>query len=101
MGYNPKSYYDSNETIKRAVNRIYSGINGTQFNDIANSLQNSDPYMVLADFDSYREAQKRSAELYNDKYTWLKMSLCNIAGAGIFSADRAVKEYARDIWGMD
>ncbi len=99
-GYNPKSYYDSNETIKQAVNRIYKGINGCAFNEIANSLQNSDPYMVLADFDSYRAAQKRSSELYNDKYTWLRMSLQNIAGAGIFSADRAVNDYARDIWGI-
>ena len=99
-GYNPKSYYDSNETIKKAVDRIYSGINGCAFTEVANSLQNQDPYMVLADFDSYREAQKRSTELYNEKYTWLKMSLQNIAGAGIFSADRAVNEYARDIWGI-
>lgn len=79
---------------------IYHGINGCNFNDVANSLQNSDPYMVLADFDSYRAAQKLSSELYNDKYKWLKMSLNNIAGAGVFSADRAVKDYARDIWGI-
>ncbi|MBR6836917.1 MAG: glycogen/starch/alpha-glucan phosphorylase, partial [Oscillospiraceae bacterium] len=88
-------------TIKMAVNRLYKGINGCAFNEIANSLVNSDPYMVLADFESYRKAQKRSTELYNDKYTWLKMSLCNIAGAGIFSADRAVNEYARNIWGLN
>ena len=100
-GYNPKSYFESDNTIKMAVNRLYKGINGCAFNEIANSLVNSDPYMVLADFESYRKAQKRSTELYNDKYTWLKMSLCNIAGAGIFSADRAVNEYARNIWGLN
>ncbi len=100
MGYNPRSYYDSNDTIKQAINKIYHGINGCTFNDVANSLQNSDPYMVLADFDSYRAAQKLSSKLYKDKYKWLKMSLCNIAGAGVFSADRAVKDYARDIWGI-
>lgn len=100
MGYNPRSYYDSNDTIKQAINRIYHGINGCTFNDVANSLQNSDPYMVLADFDSYRAAQKLSSKLYKDKYKWLKMSLNNIAGAGVFSADRAVKDYARDIWGI-
>lgn len=99
-GYNPRSYYDSDETIKQAVNRIFHGINGCAFNDVANSLQNSDPYMVLADFNSYRAAQKRSTELYNDKYKWLSMSLNNIAGAGIFSADRAVNDYARGIWGI-
>ncbi|MDD6825097.1 MAG: glycogen/starch/alpha-glucan phosphorylase [Oscillospiraceae bacterium] len=100
-GYNPRSYYDSDETIRQAVNHINNGINGCAFNDIANSLLNKDPYMVLADFNSYRDAQKRSAELYKDKYTWLKMSLHNIAGAGIFAADRAVNDYARDIWGIN
>ncbi len=99
-GYNPSGYYNSDETIKQAVNRMYHGINGCTFNDIANSLQNSDPYMVLADFQSYRQAQQLSTKLYNDKYKWLKMSLNNIAGAGIFSADRAVNDYARDIWGI-
>ncbi|MDO5559193.1 MAG: glycogen/starch/alpha-glucan phosphorylase [Oscillospiraceae bacterium] len=99
-GYNPRRYYDSDETIKQAVNRMYHGINGCQFSEVAGSLQNSDPYMVLADFNSYRQAQQKATQLYNDKYTWLKMSLNNIAGAGIFSADRAVKEYAKDIWGI-
>lgn len=56
--------------------------------------------MVLADFDSYAEAQARSSELYKDQTKWQKMSLANIAGAGIFSADRAVEDYARDIWGL-
>ena len=99
-GYNPAGYYNSDETIKQAVNRMYHGINGCSFNDVANSLQNSDPYMVLADFESYRQAQKLSTQLYNDKYKWLRMSLNNIACAGIFSADRAVNDYARDIWGI-
>jgi starch phosphorylase len=56
--------------------------------------------MVLADFDSYREAQKRASELYKDQTKWSSMSLMNIAGAGIFSADRAVDDYARDIWAL-
>lgn len=63
-------------------------------------LKNIDPYMVLADFDSYAAIQKKSSELYQDTEKWTKMSLHNIAGAGIFSADRAVNEYARDIWGV-
>ncbi|WP_141630205.1 glycogen/starch/alpha-glucan phosphorylase, partial [Ruminococcus flavefaciens] len=51
-----------------------------------------------ADFDSYRNAQQYITECYNDKLRWAKMSLNNIAGAGIFSADRAVTEYADNIW---
>ena len=97
-GYNPEVYYNSNETIRKCIERMYNGINGCTFNDVANSLKTQDPYMVLADFDSYRQAQKFSSECYKDTMRWSKMSLNNIAGAGIFSADRAVNEYARNIW---
>ena len=79
---------------------MYRGINGCTFNDVANSLKDSDPYMVLADFDSYRNAQRYAIECYNDTKKWAKMALNNIAGAGIFSADRAVTEYAENIWHM-
>ena len=96
--YNPESYYNSNPIIKDAIERMYKGINGCTFNEVAESLRKKDPYMVLADFDSYREAQKKSSELYNDTNKWNKMSLINTAKSGIFSADRAVEDYARDIW---
>lgn len=49
-GYNPESYYESNPVIKNCIDRMYHGINGCNFNEVANSLKNSDPYMVLADF---------------------------------------------------
>ena len=97
-GYNPVDIYNNNGIIHEAIDRMYSGINGCTFNDVANSLKDRDPYMVLADFDSYRNAQKYITECYNDKLKWAKMSLNNIAGAGIFSADRAVTEYAENIW---
>ena len=99
-GYNPESYYESNPVIKNCIDRMDHGINGCNFNEVANSLKNSDPYMVLADFDSYRKAQAYSSECYKDSKKWTQMSLNNIAGAGIFSADRAVTEYAKDIWGL-
>lgn len=99
-GYNPESYYESNPVIKNCIDRMYHGINGCNFNEVANSLKDSDPYMVLADFDSYRKAQAYSSECYKDSKKWTQMSLNNIAGAGIFSADRAVTEYAKDIWGL-
>ncbi len=99
-GYNPVDYYNNNGVIHEAIERMYRGINGCTFNDVANSLKDRDPYMVLADFDSYRQAQRYSTECYNDKMKWAKMSLNNIAGAGIFSADRAVSEYAENIWNL-
>ncbi len=97
-GYNPTDYFMNNDIIRNCIERMYHGINGCTFNDVADSLKDRDPYMVLADFDSYRQAQKYSTECYNDKNKWAKMSLNNIAGAGIFSADRAVTEYAENIW---
>ncbi len=100
QGYNPEHYYHSNSIIKSCIDRMYSGINGCKFTEVANSLKSSDPYMVLADFDSYASVQARSSELYRDEKKWTQMSLNNIAGAGIFSADRAVNEYAKNIWGM-
>ena len=99
-GYRPEDYYNNNEVIRACINRMYKGINGCVFNDVADSLKNSDPYMVLADFDSYRAAQQRSSQLYQDTRKWTQVSLANIANAGVFSADRAVNEYAKEIWGL-
>ncbi len=99
-GYRPEDYYNNNEVIRACINRMYKGINGCVFNDVADSLKNSDPYMVLADFDSYCAAQQRSSQLYQDTRKWTQMSLANIANAGVFSADRAVNEYAKEIWGL-
>ncbi|MDE5946462.1 MAG: glycogen/starch/alpha-glucan phosphorylase [Oscillospiraceae bacterium] len=97
-GYNPEEIYNNNPIVRDCIDRMYRGINGCTFNDVANSLKTQDPYMVLADFDSYRRMQKYSSECYKDVNKWTKMSLNNIAGAGIFSADRAVNEYADNIW---
>lgn len=97
-GYDPQSYFKNDGRVNEAIERMYHGINGCTFVDVADSLRLRDPYMVLADFDSYRKAQAYITECYNDKMEWAKMSLNNIAGAGIFSADRAVTEYADNIW---
>ncbi len=99
-GYKPESIYHSNLIIKDAIDRIEKGVNGVQFGDIVKSLKYHDPYMVLADFDSYKSAQALASKLYTDAAKWQSMSLMNIANAGVFSADRAIEDYARDIWGL-
>ena len=99
-GYKPMDIYNSNAVVKQAIDTLQYGINGQKFNEIADSLKNSDPYMALKDFDSYQKAQAYASECYKDQTKWQKMSLANIAGAGIFSADRSVEDYARDIWGL-
>ena len=63
-------------------------------------MKNADPYMALADFEAYRAIRRRSQELYKDQKVWQAMSLRNIATSGIFCADRAIQEYAKDIWGL-
>lgn len=98
QGYNPENYYCNNDVIRKAVDKMYHGINGCTFDEVANSIKFKDPYMVLADFDAYQCAQQYASECYKNPEKWNKMSLHNIAGAGIFSADRAVEDYARDIW---
>lgn len=97
-GYSPVYMYSSDPVIKAAIDRINSGINGTKFDDVVSSLKYSDPYMVLADFRSYQDAQARASAIYAESLKWQRMSLINIANAGIFSADRAVDEYAKNIW---
>lgn len=96
QGYNPQSFYYNNHIIKNAIDEI----NQTRFNDIANSLLFKDPYMVLADFADYSLAQQKASRLYQNELLWNKMSLMNIAGAGVFSADRSINDYARDIWNI-
>ena len=87
-GYNPMEYMYNNETLKSAVEFIQAGVNGKSFGEISSSLMNVDQYMALADFADYQKAQKLSAQAYQDKERFAKMSLMNISGAGIFSADR-------------
>lgn len=99
-GYNPANYIESNPVINAAICRMYDGINGATFEEIANNLRTKDPYMVLADFADYQRAQADVSRAYNDAEAFNRMSLNNIAGAGLFSADRAVTEYAKNIWNL-
>ena len=97
-GYAPGEYYEKDPLIQDLINTLYEGISGSKFPEIADSLKNVDPYMVLADFRAYMEAQEKIQQLYRQPEVWSRMSLMNIAGSGVFCADRAVKEYAHRIW---
>lgn len=99
-GYNPMNYYTNNAEINSAVNFINRGIGGKFFPEISSTYINHDPYMVLADFSDYRRVQKLAEEIWQDTARWDKMSLMNISGAGRFAADRAINEYAENIWGV-
>lgn len=103
--YNPWSYCQDYPEIGNVVRLLSNGIDGENFSEILNCLTTgfngcADPYFVLADFQSYRAAQEEAGRAYLDRTRWNRMSLVNIAKAGLFSADRAVKEYADRIWGL-
>ena len=99
MGYHPNAFINGDNTAMAVLNFLEKGWNGENFNEVTSNLRNSDPYMVMADFKDYRRAQHDLQELYRDKQKWNHMSLKNISNAGIFSADRSIMDYARDIWG--
>ena len=98
FGYHPSGFINSNDTAGAVLDFLEKGWNGESFHEIVNNLRTSDPYMVMADFASYIEAQDKASKLYTDRDVWNRMSLMNIANSGVFSADRAVFDYARNIW---
>ena len=99
MGYHPNAFISGDNTAMAVLDFLEKGWNGENFSEVTSNLRNSDPYMIMADFKDYRRAQHDLQELYRDKQKWNHMSLKNISNAGIFSADRSIMDYARDIWG--
>ena len=104
-GYSPADFVRADEELAEVMGMLTSGVLGKRFDDIAASLLSNrygvaDSYMTLADFGDYKRAQRDVSEAYLDRNRFMQMSLCNIAGAGVFSADRAVLEYAKNIWKM-
>ena len=97
-GYSPKSYIQNSKELQDVFAVLERGINGEYFTEIYDNLINNDPYMVLADFESYRNAQREIQRIYKDRKLFARMSLMNTATAGKFSADRAIEEYANNIW---
>ncbi|MBO5369645.1 MAG: glycogen/starch/alpha-glucan phosphorylase [Clostridia bacterium] len=102
-GYSPLDYVRTNPDLQKVLDMLTSNVLGARFDDVAKSLLTNaygtaDAYMALADFDSYVKAQQRVSETYVDKYKFGNMSLVNIAKSGVFSSDRAIMEYAKNIW---
>ena len=104
-GYNASLYYNQDERLRKVIETLIKGFNGESFSDMANYLLTgspvADPYMCMADFESYYKTQQQVKQLYaQDKKRWAKMSLNNIAASGFFSADRSIKDYAENIWNL-
>ena len=98
FGYHPSGFINASPEAAEVLDFLEKGWDGESFHEIASNLRIHDPYMVMADFNAYQEAQKKVSALYADRKTWNRMSLMNIANSGIFSSDRAVFDYARNIW---
>ena len=103
-GYDPNEFLT--DDLREVLDMLTSGNLGQRFDDLVDSLLTkrfgvADPYMTIADFADYARAQRLVSELYLDQKKFAHMSLVNIAKAGIFSSDRAVKEYAEKIWDLD
>jgi len=104
-GYSSFNYYSTNDKIKRVIERLQRGFAKESFSNIADYLIRSgkiaDPYMCLADLESYSARKEQMLQDYRNRGLWQKKSLINIAKSGIFSADRSVREYAEKIWHLD
>jgi starch phosphorylase len=102
-GYSPRALYESSPTIRRVLDAIASGRFGRspeQFRPIVDSLLNHDTFSLLADFEAYVRTHEQVSADFRDAKAWHRKALLNVARTGMFSSDRTIREYARDIWGV-
>ncbi|MBK5939431.1 glycogen/starch/alpha-glucan phosphorylase [Halochromatium roseum] len=101
-GYEPWELYQRDEQLRAAVDLISSGLfshgDTELFRPLTENLIHGDPFMVLADFNDYRERQQEVDHAYKDPHHWDRMSILNTTRMGKFSSDRSIKEYAERIW---
>jgi starch phosphorylase len=104
-GYNPWDIYHGDEEVRAAVDWLGSDYftpgEGAAFAPVYHSLlAGGDPFMVLADFRAYCDAQSRIDAAYRDQDRWARMAILNVARSGWFSSDRTIREYAEQIWNL-
>ena len=101
-GYNPWDYYNGNETLRAVLDLVASGhfSHGDThlFRPLLDNLLYSDPFLLLADYQSYIDSQDQVSQAYRDQEHWTRMSILNVARMGKFSSDRAIRQYCEDIW---
>ncbi|MFO0594234.1 MAG: glycogen/starch/alpha-glucan phosphorylase [Myxococcaceae bacterium] len=104
-GYRGREIYESNAAVKEVLDLVASGFFSPEdrglFKPLVDSLINDDRYLVLADFDAYVKAQEAVARKYTDPKAWWRSAILNVARMGFFSSDRTIREYAKDIWGIE
>lgn len=104
QGYRPADYITTNDELAAVLGLIelgrFSGGDTEVLRPIVDSLRNSDPFLVLADYAEYIACQDRVSAVWRDTDAWTRMSILNSARSGKFSSDRAITEYCDDIWGV-
>ena len=101
-GYKPRDYYNNNPELKQVLDMIADGYfsidEPNRYQVIVDNLLNNDQYLLLADYASYIEAQERVGKLYQHQDDWTRMAILNVANMAKFSSDRAIGDYAKNIW---
>ncbi|MDR2787909.1 MAG: glycogen/starch/alpha-glucan phosphorylase [Candidatus Accumulibacter sp.] len=102
-GYDPRAIYQGNPLLNETLNKIDGGFFSPQerrrYHDLFNTLVNyGDHYLLLADYTDYVETQDRVDGVYKVPAQWQRKAILNVAGMGIFSSDRTIREYAIDTW---
>ncbi len=101
-GYRPRDYYERDPLLREVLdglsNGTFSGGDRELFQPLVNELLNRDTYMVLADFRAYTDTQAEAGSAFQDADRWTRMSILNTARSGVFSSDRAIRQYCEDIW---
>lgn len=105
-GYNPWEYYNGNPELKAVLDWLSSDYftpgEPYALDSVRRSLlDGGDPFLVLADYQAYVDAQRRVDACYEDKARWARMAILNTARMGKFSSDRTIHEYAREIWNLE
>ncbi|WP_180901093.1 glycogen/starch/alpha-glucan phosphorylase [Martelella soudanensis] len=101
-GYNPRELIEGSKELSQALSAISSGVfshdDPGRYADLIGGIYDHDWFMVAADFDAYAAAQREVDAIWNDRASWNVKAIRNTARMGWFSSDRAIREYARDIW---
>ncbi len=104
-GYRPGDVIAANPVLEEVLALIASGFfslgDRDRYHPVVENLRWDDPYMVCADFDAYVGAEARAAAAYADPVAWSRMSLHNIIGGSRFSSDATIRQYAKEIWGLE
>lgn len=103
-GYNPRAWYEGNADLKAVLDMIASGYftpeEPNRYQAIVDTLLGRDQYFLLADFAAYVETHRQVDAAYRDRAKWLTKVVHNISGMGMFSSDRTIGEYCKNIWGI-